>query len=95
MIFKNIIFYYLMITIPLAGLVILNKYHRIDPVIFVWGLIAYAIIYQPLISGLRLLSSGMITAEKFIWNFIPFWNLKYAGFLYLNRRSNLHVSRNE
>jgi hypothetical protein len=84
MIFKNIIAYYLLIVLPLAGLVLLVKMQEVSSSFFFVGLLVYALLYHPLISGLRLVNSGKIKRSEFLYNFIPLWNLKYFGFLFFN-----------
>jgi hypothetical protein len=85
MIFRNILFYYLLLALPLAALIILAKNHEVNSTFFVGGLAVYVFLYHPLISGLRLLNSGKIRRSEFLYNFIPLWNLKYFGFLFLNQ----------
>jgi hypothetical protein len=48
-------------------------------------LLAYIIVYHPLISGLRLLQTHKISKRDFWKNFIPFWNDKYWTFLFFNK----------
>lgn len=82
---KNLAFYYLLILLPLATIIVLVKMGAISATIFVVGLIAYALIYHPIVSGLRLVSAGKIGRSEFMYNFIPFWNAKYFEFLFFNK----------
>jgi hypothetical protein len=82
---KNIAYYYLLIVLPLAAIVILARMGEIGSEVFFVAMLTYALIYHPIISGLRLLSAGKIRRSEFKYNFIPFWNLKYFEFLFFNK----------
>src|ERR1700694_5997159 len=94
MIFRNIICYYLLIVLPLAALVLLAINQQINSPFFAGGLAVYVFLYHPLISGLRLLSSGKIKRERFARNFITLWNLKCFSFLFFNRKVVKNERRN-
>jgi hypothetical protein len=81
----NLFFFYFILAFPLLGLIALSRPHQIDSTIFVAGLIVWGLIYHPLICGLRLLEAGKIRRTDFVFNFIPFWNLKYFHFLFFNK----------
>jgi hypothetical protein len=82
---KNIAFYYLLIVLPLAAIVIFVRMGQINSEVFFVAILIYALLYHPMISGLRLLSAGKIQRSDFMYNFIPFWNLKYFEFLFFNK----------
>jgi hypothetical protein len=82
---KNIFVYYLFIGLPLLGLILVGKEGFVTPLFFVTGILTYAIVYHPTVSGIRLLQGGIIKKSQW-WNcFIPFWNQQYSSFLYLNK----------
>ncbi len=85
---KNISVFYILICLPLALLVLAAKYHYVTSEVFTFILLGYALIYHPLISGLRLLACNKISKGKFWSTFIPFWNWKYFGFLFFNKQIN-------
>jgi hypothetical protein len=80
---KNIILFYVALILPMAALGIATKLHYINSTTFVIGLFAYCFVYHPFISGLRLVSKGIID-RKNLWNyFIPWGSGKYFKALYL------------
>ena len=83
---KRLLLYYLAIIGPLLLLVILVTFYDLTPKYFMIGLLLYALIYHPLISGYRLYVSGVIERKEIWRNFIPFWNAKYFEFLFFNKR---------
>jgi hypothetical protein len=83
---KKIIVFYLVMVIPLIGLVLLVKYHLINSQFFVLGLLTYGLIYHPIISGLRLIKLGVIKKAEFWKNFNPFWGRKYFWILFFGSK---------
>jgi hypothetical protein len=83
--FKNVFLFYVTIGVPLLLLVLLADVHQISPFYFCMFLLLYALVYHPLICGLRLYNSGKIRLEDIKLNFIPFWNRKYFLFLFFNK----------
>jgi len=79
------IVYYAFVFFPLFTLVLLNKLELINPGFFTFGLLTYALLYHPFISGKRLISLKAIEASNFKYNFIPLWNLKYFDILFFKR----------
>ena len=75
-------FYYFMISTPLLILLLFSKMHLISSTFFSISLLSYALLYHPLISGLRLVLLGKIAKSDFLKNLIPFWNLKYTKDLF-------------
>ena len=82
---KNIFVFYCLILVPYIVLMIAGVNELVSPMFFLISTLLWALVYQPLISGLRLLASGKITKEQLWLNFIPFWNSKFFGFLFFNK----------
>ena len=82
---KNIFVYYLLIVFPIILLGLGAKTGYISATAFSGALLIYALIYHPIVSGLRLLQSGKINKSEFWKNFIPFWNDKYWTFLFFGK----------
>jgi hypothetical protein len=79
---KNTFLYYLVITAPLLILFILLLSHSISNSIFAILLITWAIIYRPILDGIRLINKGVINKNE-IWKlFVPFWRYKWFKELY-------------
>ena len=76
--------FYCLLFIPFLLIVTLNYLHLVSSNFFVYSLLVYALIYHPLISGIRLINCNKINKNQFWLNFIPFWNIRYYGFLYFN-----------
>ena len=89
---KSIISFYLLIFIPLAVLVLCVERQYIASTVFLGGLFLYAFAYHPFICALRLLANKKIPKSLFWHNFIPFWNLKYFGYLFFNVDTHQPVS---
>jgi hypothetical protein len=85
MILKNILVYYLFIFTPALALALAVKYHLISSNFFLFALLFYCLVYHPFISGIRLLALGKVTGRRFWLNFIPGWNTKYFGTLFLGK----------
>jgi hypothetical protein len=79
---KNIIVYYIFIFVPMTALAIGAKTHLLSALSFSVLLLTYALIYHPLLSGLRLVALNKITKEQLWLNFIPGWNWKYFSDLF-------------
>lgn len=80
---KNIIVYYLVITIPLFILLILIKSEIINSVWFVIILMVYTLIYRTYTDGKRLADKGIINKSD-IWKMIiPGKRIKYFNDLYI------------
>jgi hypothetical protein len=82
---KNIIVFYLLVLVPLILLAIGIMNHFISKGFFFAAIFIYALLYHPLISGLRLLALGKIKKSELWLNFIPFWNQKYFKLLFFNK----------
>ncbi len=83
--FKNIKIFYLILTAPAIVLFVLKKGEYIDSKIFAIILILFVLVFNPIISGLRLIQSGKIKRSEFWYNLIPGWNTKYFIFLFFNK----------
>jgi hypothetical protein len=81
---KNIINFYALIIAPLSTLLILSKGQLINSYISAVLLLVYALVYHPLISGLRLIATNKIRKDQLFYNLIPGWNWKYFAFLFFN-----------
>lgn len=86
MILRNLYAFYILLVLPLVGLILGAKYSLFGPTTFTIGLGVYIFFYHPLISGLRLLQIGKIQKSEFWYNFIPFWNKKYFTALFFGTR---------
>lgn len=77
---KDLIIYYFLIILPVPVFIIMYKME------FYWSFIAlllfYALIYRPIIDGLRLKRKGIIEKKEFWKCFIPSWRFKYSKELY-------------
>jgi hypothetical protein len=80
---KNGMFYYFMIITPLLLLVLFVKNGGISSGFFTNTILFYAIVYHPLISGVRLFQLGKISKSEILKSLIPFWNLKFAKDLFM------------
>ena len=74
-----------MVALPLMMLVVAAKNQYLTSETFTLSLLAYCLIYHPIVSGLRLVQNKKIPARDFWKNFLPLWNLKYWSFLFLNK----------
>jgi len=81
----KLLFFYILIFIPLSFIIILTKIGLLSSNGFVFGLFIYSLIYHPFISGKRLLKLRVIDKSQFINNFIPFWNFKYFDVLFFKK----------
>jgi len=79
---KQLLIYYMnsIITPFIIMLYLLEHEYKLW---FVSVLFIYALIYRPIIDGLRLISKGVIPKSKFWYSFIPFWKIKWMKQLYL------------
>jgi hypothetical protein len=84
MLLKKLWPFYMVIFTPLIILAIGLKFNYFSNNFTFWSLMFYALIYHPIISGIRLLKSKKIKKKEFLLNFIPFWNAKYFEFLFFN-----------
>ncbi len=85
MLSKNIFFFYLLLLIPFAALILSVKQDYISNNTFILLFITYFIVYRPFICGIRLSQNKKIKKQDFWKNFIPFWNDKYWTFLFFNK----------
>jgi hypothetical protein len=85
---KNLIHFYIAISVPLILLALAARYDLISSTEFTLALAFYVFIYHPLILGLRLMATYKISRSEFWRTFIPFWNMKYFGFLFFNRQKS-------
>lgn len=86
---KNIFVFYLYIFLPILlpiSMVLDTRIKALFPPDFaLYFLIAYVLVYHPLISGIRLLESKKIKVSQLPYNFIPGWNSKFFDFLFFNK----------
>jgi len=75
-------FYYFLILTPLLLLVLFSKNGDISSTFFANAILFYAILYHPLVSGIRLFRLGIISKKDILKSLIPFWNLRYAKDLF-------------
>jgi hypothetical protein len=57
--------------------------HLINSGSFTILILGHAFVYHPWISGLKLVTLGVISPSRLIFNFIPFWNNRYFDYLFL------------
>ena len=82
----KLLYFYLLIFIPLTFIVALIKIGLLSSSTFTIGLFFYALTYHPFISGKRLLALlRIIDKLEFINNFITFWNFKYFDILFFKK----------
>jgi hypothetical protein len=81
---KYLINYYAAIILPLISIVLINLNGLLDSKEFTILLFAYAFVYHPIVSGVRLVALGVIKKSDLYLNFIPGWNLKHFGILFFN-----------
>ncbi len=62
----------------------MSKNQYIGSNIFTLLLAIYALIYHPIISGLRLVALGIISKQDLMKCFIPFWPQKFYKSLYFD-----------
>ena len=76
--------FYLLLSLYFVPFVIAARLHFLTSLTFFVLLLIYAVLYHPLISGLRLLANHKIESSEFWKTFIPGWNKKYWLFLMFN-----------
>ena len=81
---KSIFSLYASLLFPWILIMILEKYGYISQNLLLYLVAVHALIYHPLICGLRLIANNKIPRSSFWKNFIPMWNLKYRYFLFFN-----------
>jgi len=82
---KNLLVYYLSITIPLLGIFLLLKFQFINSMTFAILMVLWALIYRPITDGIRLIEKGIIQKNE-IWKlFIPFWRNNWFRELYFKK----------
>ena len=79
---KNIFIFYIFIIIPFGTIFILFRQNLVSSNIFILSLLIYALIYRPLLSGIRLIQSGKINKKQLWHKYIPGWNSRFFFFLY-------------
>jgi len=77
---KNTLLYYLLILLPVAGLIYLSK-HGYDTALVIC-LFVYLLIYRGIVDGIRLYQKGVIPKRK-NWTIIFSWRMQYFKALYL------------
>jgi len=77
---KNLLVYYSAIIIPLLILFLLMN--KISSVTFSVVLLVWALIYRPVVDGIRLIELGFIKKTDFWKTFIPFYKIKWFSKLY-------------
>lgn len=82
---KKLTPFYLYIVFPLLTISLLLKLELINSTVFTIGILIYAIIFHPIISGIRLQQLGVTKSSDFYKNFIPLWNLQYFEALFLGK----------
>ncbi|WP_298301263.1 hypothetical protein [Hydrotalea sp.] len=81
--FRKLSLYLAAIFIPFFLLIFGSRNGMLSPGWFVFLLLTYAVIYHPIISGLRLVAKGIIAPSSLWKNLIPGWNWKYYSHLFL------------
>jgi len=82
---KNLLVYYLSITIPLLVIFLLLKFQYINSMTFAILMVLWALIYRPITDGIRLIEKGIIQKNE-IWKlFIPFWRNNWFRELYFKK----------
>ncbi len=79
---KSLFWYYIYIFAPLSAWCYFGK--SIGANLFASGILFYALIYHPLISGIRLVNLGKIPSSDLFKNFIPLWNKQYFKTLFFS-----------
>ena len=80
---KNLLVYYIFILVPILFMVWWVIQHSDNPYLFVLLLLLYALVYHPIIDGVRLRQKNLITKSEAIKLFIPFNNILRDHFLEL------------
>lgn len=87
---KNLFGYYVAIFLPMTLIAFAGKFGYLTPGEFSCALMAYALVYHPIVSGLRLVKNNKIEKSQLWQSFVPFLNLRYYhntrlwSFLFLN-----------
>jgi hypothetical protein len=84
---KSLVIFYILISAPLAAIVLLARNNALIRSEFTLLLLFYAVIYHPLVSGIRLILNQKIERSDFWKTFIPGWNLKYFTFLFFTAQN--------
>ncbi len=79
---KKTLIFYLYIFFPLLTIMLISKLNLLSANLFMYCILAYALIYHPVISGIRLIQLNICNKNSFWLNFIPLWNLKYFDILF-------------
>jgi len=85
---RYLINYYAAIFLPLISLYLISLNGLLNSEEYVILLFAYAFVYHPIVSGVRLVALGVIKKSDFFLNFIPGWNVKHFGILFFNTKEN-------
>jgi hypothetical protein len=85
---RYLINYYAAIFLPLISLYLINLNGLLNSEESAILLLAYALVYHPIVSGVRLVTLGAIKKSEFFLNFIPSWNIKHFGLLFFNIKEN-------
>lgn len=78
---KNLTVFYAVILFPIPAMFLLLQK---DPITGAVYLLAYFLLYRPLVDGYRLVSKGLIRKENFWITFIFYSHIKYFKELYFN-----------
>jgi hypothetical protein len=82
---KSLINFYMYISWPFLTMVLLAKAGLLSGGAFMILVLTYALVYHPLISGLRLVATNKIPKDRLWLTFIPFWNWRYFSYLFFNK----------
>jgi len=82
---KNLLVYYLSITIPLLVIFLLLKLQYINSMTFAILMVLWALIYRPITDGTRLIKKGIIQKSEFWKLFIPFRRNEWFKELYFRK----------
>ncbi len=79
---KKTAIFYIYLFFPLLTIMLISKLNLLPANIFMYSILTYALIYHPMISGIRLIQLNICNKNNFWLNFIPLWNLKYFDILF-------------
>lgn len=77
---KNTLFYYLVILLPVVGLIYLSK-NGYDTALVIC-FFAYLLVYRGIVDGIRLYQKGIIPKSKVLTHIFS-WRMQYFKELYL------------
>ena len=83
---RRLAVFYLVLDIPFLLLLYLGKIHALSPGMFFFGLGFFALIYHPMICGLRLISLGIIPWSKFLKTVLLFPGDRYFWEVFFSQK---------